>query len=40
MTKPLSSDLRLRIVRAVEEEGMSRQAAAARFGFAASTLST
>jgi transposase len=38
MTKPLSLDLRLRIVRAVEEEGMSRRAAAARFGVAPSTV--
>lgn len=37
MTKPLSLDLRRRIVRAVEEEGMSRRAAAARFGVAPST---
>lgn len=38
MTKPLSLDLRLRIIRAVEEEGMSRRAAAARFGVAPSTV--
>lgn len=38
MTKPLSLDLRLRIVRAVEEEGMTRRAAAARFGVAPSTV--
>jgi len=37
MSKPLSLDLRRRIVRAVEEEGMSRRAAAARFGVAPST---
>ena len=37
MTKPLSLDLRRRIIRAVEEEGMSRRAAAARFGVAPST---
>ena len=37
MTKPLSLDLRHRIIRAVEEEGMSRRAAAARFGVAPST---
>jgi transposase len=35
MTKPLSLDLRHRIV---EEEGMSRRAAAARFGVAPSTV--
>lgn len=38
MTKPLSLDLRLRIIRAVEEEGMSRRAAAVRFGVAPSTV--
>jgi transposase len=38
MTKPLSLDLRHRIIRAVEEEGMSRRAAAARFGVAPSTV--
>jgi transposase len=32
MAGPLSEDLRLRVVRAVEEEGMSRRGAAARFG--------
>jgi transposase len=37
MTKPLSADLRLRIILAVEEEGMSRRAAATRFGVAPST---
>jgi transposase len=37
MAKPLSSDLRLRIVRAVAEDGMSRRAAAERFGVAPST---
>ena len=37
MTKPLSLDLRRRIIRAVEKEGMSRRAAAARFGVAPST---
>lgn len=37
MAKPLSSDLRLRIIRAVEDEGMSRRGAACRFGVAAST---
>jgi transposase len=34
---PLSSDLRLRIIRAVENEGMSRRGAADRFGVAPST---
>jgi len=38
MTKPLSLDLRLRIVRAVEVEGMSRRGAASRFGVAPSTV--
>jgi len=38
MTKPLSLDLRRRIIRAVEEEGMSRRAAAARFDVAPSTV--
>lgn len=37
MTRPLSSDLRLRIVRAVEDEGMSCRGAAGRFGVAPST---
>src|SRR5262245_23180348 len=37
MTKPLSVDLRRRIIRAVEEEGMSRRRAAVRFGVAPST---
>lgn len=37
MTKPLSPDLRARIIEAVEEEGMSRRAAAERFGVAPST---
>ena len=32
MGKPYSIDLRERVVRAVEQEGMSRRAAAARFG--------
>jgi putative transposase len=32
MSKPYSLDLRARVVRAVEEEGLSRRAAAARFG--------
>jgi putative transposase len=37
MAAPLSRDLRARVVRAVEEEGMSRRAAAARFGVAIRT---
>jgi transposase len=37
MGKPASLDLRERVVRAVEEEGMSRKRAAARFGVAASS---
>ena len=37
MAKPLSSDLRLRIIRAVEVEGMSCRGAAGRFGVAPST---
>jgi transposase len=37
MAKPLSSDIRVRIVRAVEVEGMSRRGAADRFGVAPST---
>jgi len=37
MTKPLSPDLRIRIIQAVEGEGMSRRAAAERFGVAPST---
>ncbi len=37
MAKPLSPDLRLRIIRAVEAEGMSCRGAAARFGVAPST---
>ena len=37
MAAPLSMDLRLRLVRAVEEEGMSRRGAAARFGVAVRT---
>ena len=37
MTKPLSSDLRVRIIRAVEDEGMSCRGAAKRFGVAPST---
>jgi putative transposase len=38
MTKPLSLDLRCRVIRAVEEEGMSRRATATRFGVAPSTV--
>jgi putative transposase len=37
MAAPLSMDLRSRVVRAVEEEGMSRRGAAARFGVAIRT---
>jgi transposase len=37
MAKPLSADLRLRIIRAVEDEGMSCRGAATRFGVAPST---
>lgn len=37
MAKPLSPDLRLRIIRAVEDEGMSCRGAARRFGVAPST---
>ena len=37
MTRPLSADLRERIVKAVEEEGMTRRAAARRFGVAPSS---
>ena len=37
MAKPLSPDLRLRIIRAVEAEGMSCRGAAVRFGVAPST---
>lgn len=36
MAKPYSIDLRERVVAAVEEEGLSRHAAAARFGVSAS----
>ena len=38
MAKPYSIDLRERVVSAVEHGGLSRQAAAARFGLAASTV--
>lgn len=37
MTKPLSPDLRIRIIQAVEVEGLSCRAAAERFGVAPST---
>lgn len=37
MTKPYSNDLRERVVLAVEQDGMSRHAAAARFGVAPSS---
>ena len=37
MAKPLSEDLRVRVIRAVETEGMSRHAAAKRFGISASS---
>jgi putative transposase len=37
MGKPYSNDLRERVVRAVEDEGLSRHRAAARFGVAVST---
>jgi hypothetical protein len=40
MARPYSMDLRERAVRAVELEGLSRRAAAVRFGVAASTLIT
>ena len=32
MAKPLSPDLRIRIIRAVEDQGMSCRGAASRFG--------
>jgi putative transposase len=38
MARPYSLDLRERAVAAVEQQGMSRQAAARRFGLAASTV--
>ena len=37
MTRPYSMDLRDRVVAAVEQEGLSRHQAAARFGVAVST---
>jgi putative transposase len=38
MTRPYSLDLRERVVAAVEQEGLSRHQAAARFGVAVSTV--
>jgi|SRR5215471_3030554 len=38
MARPYSLDLRERVVRAVEVEGLSRRAAAVRFGLAVSTV--
>jgi len=38
MPKPLSTDLRERVVAAVERDGLSRRQAAARFGVGASTV--
>ena len=38
MAKPYSMDLRERVIAAVDEEGMSRRAAAARFGVGVSTV--
>jgi putative transposase len=38
MAKPYSMDLRERVIAAVDEEGMSRRAAAARFGVGISTV--
>jgi putative transposase len=38
MAKPYSSDLRERVGKAVMQEGMSRRAAAQRFGLGASTV--
>jgi|SRR5579862_3725572 len=37
MAKPLSMDLRERVIAAVEQEGLSRHEAAARFGIGVST---
>ena len=37
MPKPYSMDLRIRVVRAVEQDGLSRRQAAERFGVAVST---
>jgi transposase len=37
MARPLSQDLRIRIIRAIEVEGMSCRGAASRFGVAPST---
>lgn len=38
MTKPLSNDLRERVVGAVERDGLSRRQAATRFGVGVSTV--
>ena len=38
MARPYSMDLRERAVRAVEAEGLSRRAAAGRFGLGVSTV--
>jgi putative transposase len=40
MAKPYSPDLRARVVKAVAHEGMSRRAAARRFGIGVSTVIT
>ena len=40
MAKPYSSDLRERVVKAVMQDGMSRRAAAQRFGIGVSTVIT
>ncbi len=40
MARPYSMDLRDRVIRAVEVEGLSRRAAAARFGLGVSTVIT
>jgi putative transposase len=40
MAKPYSSDLRERVVRAVVDDGLSRRAAAQRFGIGVSTVIT
>ena len=37
MTRPLSNDLRRRVVTAVVDDGMTRRGAAKRFGIAPST---
>ncbi len=38
MTRPYSMDLRVRVVSAVEDEGLSRRQAASRFGVGVSTV--